>query len=55
MKTFEVSLWVERGYTVTVKADSADEAKDKALETYDDYGREVHGDSGICDCNEVQS
>jgi hypothetical protein len=52
MKTFEVSLWVERGYSVTVKANSSDEAEDKALETYDYHGRVVHGDSGICHCIE---
>jgi len=53
MKTFEVSLWVERGYSVIVQANNADEAEDIALETYDTDGRQVHGDSGICQSEEL--
>lgn len=53
MKTFEVSLWVEKGYSVIVQANSADEAEEKALETYDTDGRQVHGDSGICQSEEL--
>jgi hypothetical protein len=60
MKTFEVSIWTERGYTVAVKANTEEEAEEKALENYADvtndniiYSKVVHGDSGVCQTTEV--
>jgi hypothetical protein len=63
MKTFEVSIWTERGYAVTVQANTEEEAEEKALENYVSdgtneniiYSKVVHGDSGVCQTTEVTS
>ena len=62
MKTFDVSLWVEKGYCVTVKANTEEEAEEIALCSYDDPSNEkvvhtnqVHGDRGTCGVDEVQA
>ncbi len=62
-KTFEVSVWTEVGYAVTVQADNEDEAEEMALEACDcassnknvKFSREVHGDRGTCGTTEVKS
>jgi len=61
MKTFDVSLWVEEGYWVKVKANTEEEAEEIALCSYDDpsnekvvFTKQVHGDCGTCGVDEVQ-
>tara|TARA_R110000796_G_scaffold147159_1_gene263977 strand:- start:12 stop:200 length:189 start_codon:yes stop_codon:yes gene_type:complete len=62
MKTYDVSLWVEEGYCVTVKAKTEEEAEEIALCSYGDpsdervvYTNQVHGDRGTCGVDEAKT
>ena len=61
MSTFEVGIWEERGYKVTIEAENAEAAEELALARFDEEGTDgfkhcncVHGDTGIACCEEVK-